>query len=349
MVQNRFLRRIARVALVLLVGLGVGAGCLAEIDRSQLIGLAGTVLKIEADRMQGGYSLGSGVAIAPEHVVTNCHVTRDAQQLYVLRGGARWPVVAQLRDVEHDLCLLLVPRLQATVAALADVDRLEPGQAVSALGYTGGLNMQYSEGKVVALHRLDQGRVIQSTNWFNSGASGGGLFDASFRLVGILTFRLRGGDAHYFAAPAMWLSSLLDAPVTKYETVSPDRSARLPYWQRAMSEQPRFLRAGSMERDYHWEALRLLADEWTHDDGADAEPWFLLGMALSHLDQPIQAQMALRCSIAIEPRGQAAQLLPILVAGTSTDHPIPARALEPTNQATQIPHCGAAEAKDPIR
>ncbi len=348
MLSNRTVRRVAHAALVLIVGIGMDAACLAEIDRSQLIGLAGTVLKIEADRLQGGYSLGSGVAIASEHVVTNCHVTRDAQQLYVLRGGARWPVAAQLRDAEHDLCLLLVPRLQATVAVLADVDRLELGQPVSALGYTGGLNIQYSEGQVVALHRLDAGRVIQSTNWFNSGASGGGLFDASLRLVGILTFRLRGGDAHYYAAPAVWLSTLLDAPVSKYEPVGPDRSARLPYWQRAISEQPRFLRAGSMQRDNRWEALRSLADEWTHDDRTDAEPWFLLGVALSHLDQPAQAQAALRCSIAIEPRGQAAQLRPMLVGSAPVGHS-PPLATGPAVQATQMPHCDATETTESIR
>ncbi len=315
-----------------------------------MIGLAGTVLKIEADRVQGGYSLGSGVAIAPDRIVTNCHVTREAQQLHVLRGGARWTAVAQLRDVEHDLCVLLVPRLEAVVATLADVDRLAPGQPVSALGYTGGLNMQYSAGAVVALHRLDHGRVIQSSNWFNSGASGGGLFDASAaagRHPDVSTARRRG--ALLCGAGGLGMRALLDVPTSKYEPVGPDRSARLPYWQRGVTEQPRFLRAGLMERDQRWEELRALADEWMRDDPADSEPWFLLGVALSHLEQKSQAHAALACSIAIEPHGQAAQLLATLMGAGSGEASAQLLAPGSASRAAHTLNCGVANTKESIR
>ena len=66
----------------------------AELDRATVLGLSASVLKIEAVRVQGGFSLGSGVAVAPETIVTNCHVTRDALKVNVLRGGVRWPAVA---------------------------------------------------------------------------------------------------------------------------------------------------------------------------------------------------------------------------------------------------------------
>ena len=45
------------------------------------------------------------------------------------------------------------------------------GQKLTGVGYTGGVELQSSEGDVVALHRLDGAPVIQSTNWFTSGAS----------------------------------------------------------------------------------------------------------------------------------------------------------------------------------
>lgn len=339
----------ARVGGMMLAGLAMAPWCAAELDRMQLIGLAGTVLKIEADRSQGGYSLGSGVAIAPDRIVTNCHVTHDAQQLHVLRGGARWPAKAQLRDAEHDLCMLWVPRLEATVAALADTDRLVPGQAVSALGYTGGLNMQYSAGEVVALHRLDGGRVIQSTNWFNSGASGGGLFDEGLRLVGILTFRLRGGAAHYYAAPTAWLRALVDAPTASYEPIAPDRSDRLPYWQRAVAEQPRFLRAGSMERDQRWAELQTLAGAWVRDDASDPEPWYLLGASRLHLDQVPQARAALRCAAALQPQGHAVQALSALDAEPPPDQTAAPAMLTPSQTAVLLPDCPVANQKEFVR
>ena len=50
----------------------------ADMDRAVLFGLSASVLKIEALRVQGGFALGSGVVVAPETIVTNCHVTRDA-------------------------------------------------------------------------------------------------------------------------------------------------------------------------------------------------------------------------------------------------------------------------------
>lgn len=313
----------------------------AEIDRTQLIGLAASVLKVEAERAQGGYSLGSGVVIAPGRIVTNCHVTRDAQRIDIVRGDTRWRVAAQLRDSEHDLCILRVPGLQAPVAPLAQVDRLRPSQPLAALGYTGGLSIQYSAGEVVALHRLDGARVIQSSNWFNSGASGGGLFDERLNLVGILTFRLRGAESHYFAAPAKWLNTMLAAPIDQYKEVAPDQSRQLPYWQQAVANQPRFLRAGSMERDGRWPELQAFALEWTRADARDPEPWHLLAEALQRQDKMPQAQQALGCLLAAErhfdtPRG-------------SLDSPIelPASAGTVPNRAAPPPRASEPDISNP--
>lgn len=272
----------------------------AEMDRSALIAMSASVLKIEALRVQGGTSIGSGVVVAPERIVTNCHVTRDALKINVLRAGLRWPVDAQRSDVDRDLCLLHVPGLQAPAVDLGRTDRMTPGQPVTALGFTGGLGLQNSRGEVLALHRFDGGRVIRSSNWFSSGASGGGLFDDDRRLVGILTFRLRGGDAHYFAAPVEWLAVLLDSPEQLgYHEVAPEPSRRPTYWQRPFSEQPRFLKAALLQRDAQWLQLESLATEWAHEDALDPEPWSLMGLALAQMDRLPEAQRALECSTAV--------------------------------------------------
>lgn len=294
---------------LLLLGLGllVALGCRAQIDRAALIGLGASVMKIEALRAQGGYSIGSGVVVGAERVVTNCHVTRDAVRIGVLRGGGRWLATGQLRDVDHDLCLLRVDGLSATAVALADARRLKPGHAVVALGYTGGGELLHSQGQVLALHRLDGSDVIQSSNGFNSGASGGGLFDADRRLVGILTFRLRGGEAHYFAAPSDWVRPLLAVTdPARYVEVGPDRSRDLAYWQRPPAEQPRFLKAAVLERADRWAELETLAADWVRSDAGDPEPWYLMGIALAQLDRLAEAQHALECSLVLEPASKAA-------------------------------------------
>lgn len=216
----------------------------AAMDREAFVALSASVLRIEAPRSHGGYALGSAVIIGKDRVVTNCHVTRDAVEIFVVRGGARWTAEAQSADVARDLCVLRVPGLRGQAVRMAPTSGLGVGQSVTALGFTGGMGMQNSTGEVVALHRHDGSRVIQTNNWFSSGASGGGLFDDEARLIGILTFRLRGGEAHYFAAPADWLREMLEEPSRfPFKAVSPLPRDGLPYWQQRWTEQPQFLRA----------------------------------------------------------------------------------------------------------
>lgn len=276
---------------------------LAAPDRAALVQLATSVWKIEVQRAQGGYSLGSGVAVASDQVLTNCHVTRDAQAVHVLRGGARWRAQAQAVDAEHDLCLLQVPGLAATAVALGRSSTLQAGQPVSAFGYTGGMELQHSQGEVVALHRLDGGRVVQSSNAFTSGASGGGLFDDDLRLVGILTFRLRGGAAHYFSAPVEWALPLRDGRFTAVQPIAPDL---LAYWQRPAALQPNFLRAAVLERERRWDELEGLAFNWTRIDADDPQPWYLHGLALDGLRRWPESQRALEQAVQLEPTSQQA-------------------------------------------
>ena len=269
----------------------------AALARAEIMGLAASVLRIEVPRERGAVSLGSAVAVGPERVVTNCHVTRDGRAIHVLRGGVRWPAHALRSDFARDLCLLGVPGLKAPVVPLGHASALAIGQRVAALGYTGGVGIQSSAGQVLELHRHDGGHVIQSNNRFSSGASGGGLFDEQARLVGILTFRLRGGDAHYFAAPVEWVRQMLDA-----ESDPPDRAApNLAYWQAASSQQPLFLQAAALQRDDRWNDLATLTRHWLRQAHGDAEPWHLLGLALTHLNQPQAARAALECSLHLAP------------------------------------------------
>lgn len=283
----------------------------AALDRAELIGLAASVLRVEAPRANGGFSMGSAVVVAPEKVITNCHVTRDSREVSVVRGGVRWQATGQASDTAHDLCLLVVPGLKAQAVRLGRAAALKLGQAVTALGYTGGAAIQSSDGEVVDLHRFDGSQVIQSSNWFSSGASGGGLFDDAGELVGVLTFRLRGGEEHYFAAPVDWITPLLDESERhQVQRVMPLDATRLPYWQRTAASQPRFLRAGALMRDDRWSELADTARDWITAPGGDpddAEPWTLLGVALAQLGRDADARNALECALALDPDRRAAR------------------------------------------
>jgi serine protease Do len=269
----------------------------AALDPGTLIKLSTSVLKVEVIRAQGGYSLGSGVVVGADAVVTNCHVTRDARLIAVLQGGVRLPAQSQRVDAYHDLCLLRVRGIDG--ARAVELAEAAIGQAVTAVGHTSGA-LQSSTGEVLALHRLDGGRVIRSTNYFNSGASGGGLFDTESRLVGILSFRLRGATGHYFAMPTEWLArQLRDAQ--DEQPVAPRSNGELAFWEQPLESQPFFLRAAVLENDGDWRALQPLAAEWARHDVDDPEPWYLLGIALDRQNLPGEARHALECSLALAP------------------------------------------------
>lgn len=272
----------------------------AALDPGLLIKLSTSVLKVEVIRVQGGYSLGSGVVIGADSVVTNCHVTRDARQITVLQGGLRLPAQSQRVDAYHDLCLLHVRGVDSSRAVeFGQVGRLAVGHPVTAVGHTAGA-LQSSVGKVLALHRMNGGRVIQSSNYFNSGASGGGLFDAESRLVGILSFRMRGAKPHYFAMPAEWLATQRHGTESE-QPIGPGAPGELAFWEQPLEAQPFFLRAAVLENDGNWRALHPLAAEWVRRDATAPEPWYLLGLALDRQDRPREARHALECSLAIAP------------------------------------------------
>ena len=299
--------------LLAMLGLGLGlvAPLHAELERASLMRAGASVLKVEVLRQQGGYALGSGVVVGDGLVVTNCHVTRGGVGVHVLRGDQRWPARAQAIDAEHDLCLLRVPGLAVDSVALGRASALKTGQSVTAVGYTGGLGVQTSSGAVVALHRHDGGHVIQTDNWFSSGASGGALFDDHLHLVGVLTFRLRGGAAHYFAAPVEWLRPMIEGSL-EFHALAPGKDAPVPlatpYWQREPDLQPNFLQAAALERDSKWPELEALAVRWSLAVADDAAPWAAQALALARQGRLAEAGRALEQSLAIEPHSGAAWL-----------------------------------------
>jgi hypothetical protein len=276
-------------------------GAPAEIDFALYWRLAPSVFKVEAHNPNGRISVGSGVLVAENLVVTNCHVTRDATHIQVVKQGERWDVRAQASDVEHDLCVLKVPNVTGRVAPV----RAQPpkvGQSVIAIGYVGGQVPRLSGGEVQALYHFDGGRVIRSTAWFNSGASGGGLFDEEGNLIGIIAFRHQRGQSQFFALPVDWIyEGKLDWETAR--EVKP-LGQGVPFWQQVGDRQPYFLKAAALEASRDWPALRELAQKWAAAESDKPDAWLALGKAyeqMGELDRAIEAygraiQSDLECS-----------------------------------------------------
>jgi hypothetical protein len=123
--------------------------------------------------------------------------------------------------------------------------------------------VHYARGAVARLHHFQDGVVVQGSAAFTSGASGGGLFDADRRLVGILMFRLRGAGPQYFSVPISWFVSDLADDAAKEDAGAdlPDE----PFWNRAPDRLPYFMRANMLMSEERWDDLVTFWDAgaWT--------------------------------------------------------------------------------------
>ena len=132
-------------------------------------------------------SFGSAVAIGNNAVITNCHVT-DGMTYY---GILKDEKVNQMFDFkskkEVDLCIYKTAERVNQIAEFRSYETLKVGEKVYAIGSPEGLENTLSEGIVSALRLEDGIRKIQFTAPMTHGSSGGALFDAQGRLIGITT------------------------------------------------------------------------------------------------------------------------------------------------------------------
>lgn len=295
------LYRLGCCLCLLLAGPSIGAEEDASaMDRARFIAFARSVVKVEAVDPQGSYHLGTGVAVAPGTVITNCHVTRFAQSIRLVKGGLPYAVESEWSDLEHDLCLLYSSVFEAVPVPLSSADRLRLGQKVAAIGFTGGLELQVREGRVEGLFQHDGSKVIQTSTAFTSGASGGGLFDEDGRLVGILTYRLRGVNGYYFSTPVDWFMTHV-ADRSSYALVHP-LAGPDPFWQEAADGLPYFMQASALASDKRWLDVIRLTDRWSNAEIGNAEPWFARGNAFAHLQRSDAAIESYREAVKLDPQ-----------------------------------------------
>ncbi len=155
-------------------------------------------------------SQGSAVTIGPGRLITNCHVVEKGASFSVQRENVSYGAVVELQDPERDLCQLKVAGFEAPAVEMAGTDSLRVGARVYAIGSPQGFEMTLSDGLISALRRDDSGALvyIQTTAPISPGSSGGGLFDAQGRLIGITSKGGRDAQNLNFAVPAGLIGEL---------------------------------------------------------------------------------------------------------------------------------------------
>lgn len=168
--------------------------------------LAPSVVTIENRQGKNG-GLGSGVAVSPTEILTNCHVIEGAKKIVVKQDKKEWSAKVSRSDPGSDRCVLSVPDGKfKPVPGVRSYDDLKVGEPLYTLGSPNGLELTLGSGILSGLREEDGRHWVQTTAPISPGSSGGGLFDARGNVVGITTLILLGrqksNQSLNFAIPA---------------------------------------------------------------------------------------------------------------------------------------------------
>jgi hypothetical protein len=163
------------------------------------------VVTIETFDVAGNpLSQGSGfIASADGLVVTNFHVVEHAIAAQViLQNQERYAVVGVAAfDVTKDFAVLKVQAVELPQLRMGNSDRVEPGDAVVALGAPRGLPGSITAG-IFSQRRLDKAfHWLQHSAAISPGSSGGPLLLESGDVVGINTMVMNEANSLSFALP----------------------------------------------------------------------------------------------------------------------------------------------------
>lgn len=253
----------------------LSATLLAEPEQALIQDLNSRVLRVQVGLKNGQYGLGSGVVVAENQVVTNCHVVANASSISVMSGGAAYHAVGVKPDWKHDVCMLQMEDLPLKPVAMKSSRELKYEQAVFNIGYPSFVPAPVSaSGVVKGLFTMDDSVIVRATSSFRQGASGGGLFDDTGALVGLITLKSPGKDAYYYYMSVDWIQALINQPAGPIVVKS-----ELPFWGKPAAEWPYFMKVVYPYLHKDWAGLKVIAEQWAKQEPQNTEAWFYLAAA----------------------------------------------------------------------
>ncbi|HSH97930.1 MAG: trypsin-like peptidase domain-containing protein [Methylophilaceae bacterium] len=305
--------------LVLFLSIGLPSVANAQPTQEEIFKINESIVQVNAEFKNGSRGSGSGVVIAKDYVVTNCHVLADAVGVNIEKVRESYAPVSLQADWKHDLCLLKFEALPLNPVPMKLSKDLQNEQEIFLLGYPNDAQVpQVSYGSITALYPYDGSIVIRSSAAFAQGSSGGALFDQNFNLIGITTFKSPGRKQPYFySLPVEWIKKLFDLPAQQSLHATEN-----PFWNYAENERPFFMQIVIPYQQNQWSELFKLASAWCEKEPDSASAWFYLGVAEYHQNHRDQALIDLKKSTSLNSRNIEAytQLAKIaLDAGDKTE------------------------------
>jgi tetratricopeptide (TPR) repeat protein len=285
--------------LVLFLSIGLPFVANAQPTQEEIFKINESIVQVNAEFKNGSRGSGSGVVIAKDYVVTNCHVLADAVGVNIEKVRESYAPVSLQADWKHDLCLLKFEALPLNPVPMKLSRDLQIEQEIFLLGYPNDAQVpQVSYGSITALYPYDGSIVIRSSAAFAQGSSGGALFDQNFNLIGITTFKSPGRKQPYFySLPVEWIKNLFDLPEQQSLHATEN-----PFWNYAENERPFFMQIVIPYQQNQWSELFKLASAWCEKEPDSASAWFYLGVAEYHQNHRDQALIDLKKSTSLNSR-----------------------------------------------
>ncbi|MDA0927052.1 MAG: Do family serine endopeptidase [Proteobacteria bacterium] len=174
----------------------------------------------EGRRQPYAVGAGSGVIVDAEQgfIITNHHVVEGATSINVqLHDGRTMEAELIGSDESTDVALIQIVAEELTDIEMADIDTVQVGDYVVAIGNPFGIGQTVTSGIVSALGRTGLNNnnyedFIQTDAAINVGNSGGALVDLEGRLIGINTAIISGNGGNNgigFAVPVDMMKAVM--------------------------------------------------------------------------------------------------------------------------------------------
>jgi hypothetical protein len=169
---------------------------------------------------------GTGISLGDGKVLTNHHVVQGAAQVWVrFDDGRREPVQVLRTDPRRDLAMLQSSFMDQPAAQIGDSRALRATDSVFAVGYPmadliGAQSTTVTRGIFSGLNDTLGVRHVQTDTPINSGNSGGPLTDSQGRVIGVVTWKLRGAVGLNYAVASDEVHAFLQATGPATEPVT---------------------------------------------------------------------------------------------------------------------------------
>ncbi len=198
----------------------------AEMSNT-VVEIRSSVLNEEGALVEDG--TGSGVVVDKSGYVLTCnHVVADTVQVLVEVDGVRSKATVIAQDARLDLALLKVDRQFPAAVTWGDSAKLKLGDTVFAIGFPFDVAKLVRKGIISSIgYSIESRPFVVTDAQINPGDSGGGVFDANGRFIGVsariqsaqglranvgMAYFIPGNVAHWFVTQHM--TALRSTPET---------------------------------------------------------------------------------------------------------------------------------------